>query len=103
MMEGRIFEKFWHTRMAGVVEYPCGIDRIYHFANVEIFDDDILEYDEAGTPVTAWSKYDAPADILQEAKRQEEARQAERNRALDEWRQAHQRRARGSHARSEDQ
>jgi hypothetical protein len=27
-MEGRVFKYFWHTRMAGVVEYPCGIDRI---------------------------------------------------------------------------
>lgn len=80
MIEGRVFEYFWHTRMPGVVEYPCGVDRIYHFANVEIFDRDILEYDADGTPVTAWSKFNAPTEVAQGAKRQEAERKAERTR-----------------------
>lgn len=95
-MEGRVFKYFWHTRMAGVVEHPCGIDRIYHFANVEVEHGDILEYDVDGTPITAWSKLTAPAEILQEAKRQEDARRTEREREHDLWR------SKNSSARSED-
>jgi hypothetical protein len=61
-----------------------------------LFDGDILEYDEDGTPVTAWSRYSAPAEILQEAQRQEDARRAEREREHDLWR------SKNSSARSED-
>lgn len=95
-MEGRVFKYFYFPRTAGVVEFSCQLGSMYHFAHVEVDHGDILEYDEAGAPVTAWSKFNAPAEILQEAERQRVAEQAERNRALDEWRQQARSRARGA-------
>lgn len=86
MMEGRVFKYFLSPRTPGVVGFSSQLGPMYHFANVEVEHGDILEYDEAGAPVTAWSKYSAPVEILEYAKRQDEAETAERLREIDLWR-----------------
>lgn len=68
---------------------------LHEFANVEVEHGDILEYAADGTPVRAWTRGRIPASISAEAERQRVAEQAERNRALDEWRQQAHSRARG--------
>jgi hypothetical protein len=95
-MDGRVLRYFFDPRMPGVVSFSTQHGLLHEFANVEVEHGDILEYAADGTPVRAWTRGRIPASISAEAERQRVAEQAERNRALDEWRQQARSRARGA-------